>query len=54
MSNITFVVCSNCGKELGKGQRDNSECAECSYHAANGTRTISEYNKWLKKQSNRR
>lgn len=45
--------CSNCNKELKKGEKEycekyhTSECAECEFHKANGTRTISQYNKWL-------
>lgn len=46
--------CSNCNKKLKKGERiycdknNGTECAECRYHAINGTRTIKEYNKWCR------
>lgn len=54
MSGSTIVKCKNCNKELQKGEREvaaasgTSECAECSFHRMNGTRTIKKYNAWLR------
>ena len=47
-ANVTYMTCSNCGKELLPGQRNEPECAECQFHTANGTRTIQKYNAWLR------
>ena len=50
------MKCSNCNRELKKGEREycektlTSECAECVYHEINGTRTIQKYNNWLRKK----
>lgn len=55
MGNMTIVKCSNCGKYLYGGDKEYceennvTECAECRFHAMNGTRTIDEYNAWLKR-----
>jgi hypothetical protein len=52
---MTVVNCSNCNRELKPGERNmcekqnHSECAECQFHAINGTRTIEKYNEWLRK-----
>ena len=54
MSNMTIFVCSNCNKPVKGGDKEfmekhnNTECAECRFHAANGSRTIEGFNKWLK------
>ena len=51
---MTVINCSNCNKPLKKGEKEHceknndTECAECRYHAINGTRTIDAYNEWLK------
>ena len=51
----TRIKCSNCDRELKRGEKEwaekngSTECAECEYHAANGTRTIEKYNNWLRK-----
>lgn len=51
---FSVFVCSNCGKELSRNDRDYcskhnvTECTECRFHEINGTREISEYNKWLR------
>jgi len=53
---MTIMKCSNCNKELKRGEREycektlTSECAECVYHELNGTRTIEKYNEWLRKK----
>lgn len=50
-----YYKCSNCNKDLTKGDQafcekhQTSECSECEFHKANGTRTIAKYNAWLKK-----
>jgi hypothetical protein len=62
MTNCTIMQCSNCGKTLKKGEKaycertnfaisGTNECAKCRFHVVNGTRTIQEYNKWLRKAS---
>ena len=49
------VVCSNCNRELKRGEReycdkhDESECATCCYLRLIDARTIDKYNEWLKK-----
>lgn len=48
-NNVTYFKCSNCNKELKKGEQGYSECSECRYHQDNNTRTIPEYNNWLRK-----
>ncbi len=51
---MTVQVCSSCKKEMTKddqrfcGMHDLTECTECRFHTANGTRTIENYNKWLR------
>jgi hypothetical protein len=51
----TITNCSNCNKELKKGEKEycekanTTECAECQYHEMNGTRSIEKFNTWLKK-----
>lgn len=51
---MTIFKCSNCHKDLLPGDRRyceenlTSECAECTFHALNGTRTIGAYNNWLR------
>jgi DNA-directed RNA polymerase subunit RPC12/RpoP len=51
------MQCSNCNKELKHGEREiaekqnHRECAECQFHAMNGTRTIERYNEWLRKSA---
>lgn len=50
----TIIRCSNCTKELSKGDREFcskynvNECTECRFHTSNGTRNIGNYNAWLK------
>ena len=45
--------CSNCNREMKAGEREycrktfTRECADCTFHAMNGTRTIAKYNAWL-------
>ncbi len=51
----TIAKCSNCNKELQKGEREVAaasgvhECAECRFHTFNGTRTIKKFNAWLRR-----
>ena len=51
---MTCINCSNCNKELKRGEKEiaekqgHGECAECQFHEANGTRTIKQFNKWLR------
>ena len=52
---MSIVKCKNCNRELKNGEREiaaksgTSECAECSFHAMNGTRTIEKFNAWLRR-----
>jgi len=53
---MTIFNCSNCNKELKQGERNycektnSSECSECLFHELNNTRTIKNYNHWLRKE----
>jgi hypothetical protein len=45
--------CTNCGKPYKRGEHEwynkhLHECTECLFHANNGTRSIKDYNNWLR------
>ena len=50
---LTVFVCSHCGKELSKSDRqfcdknNVTECSDCNYFSTIGVKTIIDYNFWL-------
>lgn len=47
---LVVQFCANCNKQLTNIDEKLrlTECPECLFHSANGTRTIVKYNEWLK------